>query len=212
MIVSEKVKLFFKPSKVKIILTIVILIYAFYAAFMVSPWGHSPSPIPVLLFMPLIMFIGIFSLILIIPYSYVISCLIVLLFNSIKTKKWLLILVIVVFILLTGIDEPVVNNSINSPDYSCSVDSDCVVKSISKGWCGNPQCVNQDWEYYDSMINSVFALSCAQPLLSCSCVENKCESKDLYKSTDINDCEKLEGYKKEECIRIVSYNINRTNE
>ena len=62
MIVSEKVKLFFKPSKVKIILTIVILIYAFYAAFMVSLWGHSPSPIPVLLFMPLIMFIGIFSL------------------------------------------------------------------------------------------------------------------------------------------------------
>jgi hypothetical protein len=211
MAVPEKIKSFFKPSALKIILTIVILIYAFYAAFMVYPWGHSPSPIPVLLFMPL-MFAGILSLILAIPYSYLISCLIVLLFNSIKTKKWLLVLVIVVFVLLTGIDEPVLNNTINSPDYSCSVDSDCVVKSISKGWCGNPQCVNQDWEYYDSVINSVFALSCRMPLYSCSCVENRCESKDLYKSTDINDCEKLEGYQKEECIRMVSYNINRTNE
>lgn len=211
MAVSEKIKSFFKPNTLKIILSIAILIYAFYATFMVYPWGHRPSPIPVLLFMPL-MFTGILSLILVIPYSYILSCLVVLLFNSIKTKKWLLILVILIFILLTGIDEPVVNNTINRPDYSCSVDSDCVVKSISKGWCGNPQCVNQDWEYYDSMINSVFALSCIRPLYSCSCVENKCESKDLYKSKDIRDCEKLEGYQKEECIRMISYNINRTNE
>lgn len=211
MAIPEKIKSFFKPSTVKIILTIVILIYAFYVAFMVSPWGHSSSPIPVLLFMPL-MFGGILSLILAIPYFYVLSCLIVLLFNSIKTKKWLLILVIIVFILLTGIDEPIVNNTINSPDYSCSVDSDCIVKSISKGWCGNPQCVNQDWEYYDSMINSVFALSCGQPLLSCSCVENKCISENLYESTDLTDCEKLEDYQKDRCIEVVQHNIDRKKE
>lgn len=211
MAIPEKIKSFFKPNTLKIILSIAILIYAFYAIFMVSPWRHSLSPIPVLLFMPLI-FTGILSLILVFPYSYILSCLVVLLFNSIKTKKWLLILVILIFILLTGIDEPFVNNTINTPDYSCSVDSDCVVKSISKGWCGNPQCVNQDWEYYDSAINSVFALSCRMPLYSCSCVENRCESKDLYKSKDIGDCEKLEGYQKKECIRMISYNINRTNE
>jgi hypothetical protein len=210
MAVPEKIKSFFKPSTVKIILTIVILVYAFYTAFMVSPWGHRSSPFPVLLFRPLI-FGGILSLILVIPYSYILSCLIALLFNSIKTKKWLLVLVIVFFILLTGIDEPVVNNTINSPDYSCSVDSDCVVKSISKGWCGNPQCVNQDWEYYDSMINSVFALSCVQPMLSCSCVENKCESKNLYESTDLADCEKLQDYQKDRCIEHIQRNIDRKN-
>lgn len=209
--ISKKIKSFFKPNVLKIILSIVILIYAFYATFIVFPWGHSPSLIPVLLFMPL-MFAGIFPLILVIPYSYVLSCLVVLLFNSIKAKKWILIPVILIFILLTGIDEPVVNNTINAPDYSCSVDSDCVVKSISKGWCGNPQCVNQDWEYYDSMINSVFALSCMPPMLSCSCVENKCESKNLYESTDIADCEKLQDYEKDRCIEYVQLNIDRKNE
>jgi len=211
MAIPEKIKSFLKPNVIKIVLSIVILIYAFDATFMNSLGGHSTSPFPFLIFMPL-MFTGILSLILVIPYSYILSCLVVLLFNSIKTKKWLFVLVLLVFILLTGIDESVVNSTINRPDYSCSVDSDCVVKSISKGWCGNLQCVNQDWKYYDSMINSIFALSCRQPLLSCSCVENKCESKDLYKSTDFKDCEKLAGYQKEECMGIVDYNINRTNE
>ena len=92
------------------------------------------------------MFLGIISLIIVIPYFYVLGCLVELLFNSIKTKKWLLILVIMIFVLLTGIDEPIMNNTINSPDYSCSIDSDCVVESISKGWCCNHQCINQDWK------------------------------------------------------------------
>jgi hypothetical protein len=211
MAIPEKIKSFFKPDAVKIIISIIILIYAFYTSFMVYPWGHSPSPLPLILFLPL-MFTGLFALILIFPYSYIIACAIVSLFNFLKQKRSLLIIVIVIFILLLGIDEPLINNTINRPYYSCSVDSDCVVKSISKGWCGNPQCVNKNWEYYDSMINSVFALSCGPILMSCSCVENKCKSKNLYKSTNLEDCEQLEEYQRERCIRIVSYNINKTKE
>ena len=211
MTIQEKIKSFLKPSTSKIIISIVVLFYAFYAAFLISPRGHSSSPLPWLLFLPL-MFTGFFELILIFPYSYIIACAFVSLFNILKQKRLLLIVAIVIFILLLGVDEPLMNNTINRPDYSCSVDSDCVVKSISKGWCGNPQCVNQNWEYYDSMINSVFALSCIQPMLSCSCAKNKCESKDLYKSTNLEDCEKLQDYQKEQCIRIVSYNINKTQE
>lgn len=207
--IPEKIKSVLKPNAVKIIISIIILIYAFFASFMIYPWRDSSSPLLLLLFLPLYMFTGLFALILIIPYSYLIACVIVSLFNLIKQKRLLLIVVVVIFILLLGIDEPLINNTINRPDYSCSVDSNCVVKSISKGWCGNPQCVNQNWEYYDSMINSVFALSCRPTLMYCSCVENKCESKDLYNSKNIEDCEKLQGYQKEECIRVVSYNINK---
>ena len=48
-------------------------------------------------------------------------------------------------------------------------------------------------------------------MLLCLCVENKCESKNLYKSKNLDDCEKLPDYPKEECIGMISYNINRAN-
>ncbi len=208
MTTREKIKYFLKPSISKVIISVVVLIYAFISVVSV-PWGHSPSPMSLLLFLP-IMFTGFFALILVFPYSYIIACAIVSLLNLIKHKIVLIIAVVVIFVFLFGVDEPLMNNTINRPDYSCSADSDCVIKSISKGWCGNPKCVNQDWKYYDSMINSVFALSCVQTLMSCSCVENKCESKNLRESSNLKDCEKFEGYKNEECLRIVSYNINRT--
>lgn len=211
MTMKEKIKFFLKPTMAKIIITIVILLYAGYTFTMVYPWGHSSSPLPLLLFLPLI-FTEFFALILIFLYSYVIACVIVSLFNFLKQKRLLLIVAILFSIFLLGIDEPIINNTINRPDYSCSVDSDCVVKFISKGLCGNPRCVNRDWEYYDSMINSIFALTCRPPLMSCSCVENKCKSKDLYKSTNLEDCEKLDGYQREYCIDVVSRNINRTKE
>lgn len=209
--VLEKIKSFFKPSTSKIIISTIVIIYAFYVT-LNYPWGHDFSPIPLIIFKPLI-FLGIFSLIFIIPYSYIIACLISLLFQSIKKKKWILILVIVISILLLGIDEPVINNIINKPDYSCSIDSDCVVKFISKGWCGNPRCINQNWKYYDSIINSASALSCIETLLSCSCIKNKCEAKDLSQSTNLKDCENLTFSQKEYCRDVILHNIiNSANE
>ncbi len=219
--VPEKIKSFIKPNVLKIILTSMILTYFLFNVYTFSPWGDSFSPIPFLLLAPLIL-AGNLSFFLVIPYSYFLSGLIVFLIDSLKTKKLLLISVIVVFIVLTGIDEPVVNNTINLPDYSCSIDSDCIAKPVLKeGW--NEKCVNQYWKYYDSMAYRIFAplnmmpiyrltATIKLPLYSCSCVKNKCEGKNLYESTDINDCEKLLGYQKEECIRAVSYNVNRADD
>ena len=59
------------------------------------------------------------------------------------------------------------------------------------------------------MVNSVLALSCLPPMLSCSCVENTCISKNLYESTDIADCEKFEDGQKDTCIDLVQHNIDR---
>lgn len=209
MVIPEKIKSFLKPNKVKIIVALLIVVYALYIQ--VSLWGHSFSPFPRIIIMPLFL-TGVFSLILILPYSYIIACLAVGLFNLLKRKRLLLFFVAVISVFLFGIDEPLINSTVNRPDYSCSLDTDCVVKSVSRGWCGNPQCVNQNWDYYDSMINDVFALSCRSPLISCSCVKNKCESNDLYESTNLEDCQRLQGYLQKECIRVVSQNMNKDTE
>lgn len=207
---KEKIKSFLKPSRSKIIIFILVLLYS-YSFIMVYPWGHNFSPLPWVLFLPLLLN-RFFTLILIFPYSYIIACGIISIFNLIKQKKSLVITGVIILFFLLGIDEPLINDTINRPDYSCSVDSDCVVKSISKTPCGNFQCINRDWEYYNSMINSVFALSCRMSHFSCSCVEGRCESKDFYSSTNLEDCENLEGYRKIYCIDVVSRNINKTKE
>ena len=157
------------------------------------------------------MFAGDLGLILIFPYSYLIACIIVSLFDVLKKKRWLLVFAIIILIFLLGVDEPVINNTINLPDYSCLVDSDCIEKSISEDWCGNSQCLNKNWGHYNSLINNVLGLSCQHSYLSCSCEKNKCKTTDIYKSIDIRDCEKLrEDYQKKQCREIVSHNIVKT--
>lgn len=203
---SGKLKLLFKPNVLKIILTIAILMHSLHFHMGVSLWGHSISPIPKLVYMPYVFF-GFFSLLIVIPYSYLLACILVAIFDSIKERKIILVLAVILFVTLIGLDEPIINKTINKPNYSCTVDSDCSVKIISKGGCGINECVNQDWEYYDSVINNVSAL-CAQVLKTCTCVENRCVSKNLIDSIDLNDCESFEGYMKEECHRIISNNIN----
>jgi|SRR3989344_6183793 len=206
---SKRIKSFFKLNIAKIIISILIIIFFILTLGISDPWKHQISPFPLFLFLPILL-TKLFAFILIFPFSYLLACIIVSLFNHIKKRKFLSLIIILIILFLSGIDEPLINNTVNKPDYVCSTDSDCIVKSISKSYCGNPRCINKDWDYYDSRINSVFALSCRTVLISCSCVENKCNSKDLYKSTNLEDCEKLEGYKKNECIRTVSYNINKT--
>ncbi len=114
-------------------------------------------------------------------------------------------------ILFLGFDEPIINRTINKVDYSCNIDSDCIVKDTIRGWCGNSQCVNQDWDYYPSLVNRAFALSCRPTLITCSCLDNKCESRDLYKSNNIADCENLEERDKDKCIIVVNSNLNKSS-
>ncbi|MBI2134286.1 hypothetical protein HYU11_06440 [Candidatus Woesearchaeota archaeon] len=122
------------------------------------------------------MLTGSFAMILIFPYSYLIGCIIANGVDMIKHKKLLLAITASVFILIAGLDEPLMNNTINKPDYSCITDNDCTEKLIHKVQCGRYQCVNSKWEYYDSMINRAFATSCRNTPYSCSCVENKCQT------------------------------------
>jgi hypothetical protein len=125
------------------------------------------------------------------------------LFNSTNNKKrfWFILLAVLIF--LAGIDEPIVNNTINRPDYSCSADSDCVVKLSSRESCG--QCVNQEWNYYNSMINRVFATPPCHRRY-CSCVQGKCKTIIPRWNSNISDCELLQGSERDECIEIVIRN------
>lgn len=172
-----------------------------------SVWGHSTTPISTIL-SDFLRYLGILKFILIIPFSYLLSCIIIPLFKILRRNKALIIPIIIIVILLLGFDEPVINYTINKPNYSCSVDTDCQVKSISKGWCGNHKCVNSKWEYYDSLINTtVNGLSCLPPMIYCSCIQNMCESISTYGTTKIEDCNKLKEYEKEICIDMLESNI-----
>jgi len=206
---------FFKPTIAKIVLAVLLMIYAYFAVFASYPWGSSPSHLGRLLFYPLLMsgfyptyfsITQIIPLIILLAYTFLISCALVFVFNLVKKWKWAMVLAIVLLLFLTGIDEPIVNNTVNKVDYSCSVDSDCMVKSTIPGWCGGPKCINKDWEYYSSVINSVMSLSCLEPLLACTCVEGQCSGRNLYESTDLSDCKLVDENYRDWCIRVVERN------
>ncbi len=172
---NKKIKEFFKYTTPKIIVFFFIFLYLLFVSFDAAYWGHQLSPIPILLILPLTLTNG-FALILLLPYSYAIACALVAFASFIKERKMLIVPVFLVFFFLMGIDEPIINSTINRPDYSCNMDSDCSLKVISKGECGKWQCVNKNWNYYDSRINSVFALSCGHLEAKCSCVQNRCNT------------------------------------
>jgi hypothetical protein len=170
--VPKQAKKLFEPSALKISLFLLILLYAYYLVFFhrYYPWGHSFSPLPILLFNPVY---SLWSL-LILPYSYLISCLLASIVNPIKKKKRLILPVLVLLLLVLGLDEPAINSTVNRPDYACITDTDCTLKSITKGFCGTPRCVNNGWQYYDSIANSVLALDCLPINITCSCIDNVC--------------------------------------
>jgi hypothetical protein len=214
----KKINSLFKPSIAKIVVSILIVIYCFLTLYFKSSgsmWGISP--LPTILTIPLfftIMLGGVAGIILtiffIIFYSYFLACLIGGLFHLIKKKKVLMIIAILILIFLTGIDEPIVNNTINRPDTSCSVDTDCLNRPFSGRDCSF-KCVNQNWKSYRSVIKNVFAGACISSS-SCSCVNNKCEAKRFKDSKNLDDCNKIHSsQRRNECIKIISSNINRTN-
>lgn len=205
---------FLNPNLIKVILFLLVLLVAFVTVFS-FPGSNSPTPIFGLLFFPITILVNLFQtfgylliLVLILPYSYVLASVIFYFFNLIRKNKPMLIFSFILLFFLLGFDEGLVNATVNLPNYSCNVDSDCSVKSISRGFCGNSQCVNQTWQYYDSRINVMaFATSCRETLLSCSCVQNTCKTKDLYVSKNISDCDVFNGLQKERCIEIITANI-----
>ena len=138
-----------------------------------------------------------------------------------KPNKGKIIIAIVIFsIFLFVFDEPIVNSTINRPDYSCSINSDCIGKIVSYSYKNNPclqdQCVNSNWNYYDSGIKRAFALSCGpSPDKECFCIQNRCENINFF-DVDSEYCENLqepsfEEYCKKEVadarIRAVSLRI-----
>lgn len=205
---KERIKSFFKPNKAKITIFSIVLLYLSFL-YTYSLFGPLSSPFPVLILYPLFL-LGFLGTILFFPYSYAIACAIVALLGIMKKRKILLVVIILVSIFLFGIDEPLVNSTINRPDYSCASATDCVEKYVSKGGCGYIQCVNKKWEYYDSMINSVFATSCLHATLICSCAESRCQTKyiNVYNATSLADCEKLERSLQSICMTSALRNMN----
>jgi len=181
---KRRISTFFKFSLIKLILSVLFI----FCAFFFEPYflgAYSYSPISDLICLPFVLsieFIGLFALILIIPYSYLIACSIIALFNIIKNRKWLLISITLILLLLLGFDEPFVNKIFNKPDFSCNLDTDCALKYINPQeiGCGPHRCANKEWNYYNSIINNVFA-SCRATQYVCSCINNTCVAKDLLK-------------------------------
>ncbi|MCA9385439.1 hypothetical protein KC717_02200 [Candidatus Dojkabacteria bacterium] len=201
-----KLKQFLKPSVLKIVIFLLIIGYTLYILLVKSPWGHFNSPAPAYLLAPFI-FEGKAIFIPLIINSYLVSCFFALVIKLAKRHKWVIILIIFGLIFLTGIDEPVINNTVNKTNYTCSVDSDCVVESTQHGFCGKFECVNEDWRYYNSVANRVLALSCAPQVKHCSCVQSQCVTHDVRESTNLDDCENFTGYQKEQCEKIITDNI-----
>lgn len=207
---QKRIMEFFKPNwwKGGVALAVFYLAVDVFGNFL---WGHHYSLFQVFLFWPFFE-MELYALLFAIPYSYLLSCVIVWGFKKLKGNKLVISVVIVGLVLLFGFDEPIMNNTINRPDYSCSVDTDCKVKNIKKGWCGHQVCLNEDWEYYDSLANSVFALSCLPKPISCTCEQDRCVTNDLRDSTNPEDCENLEPRQKETCLDVVKYNLEQQSD
>ncbi len=125
-------------------------------------------------------------------------------------NRGLFLAILLIFLILFGVDEPIVNSTINKIDYSCSSNSDCEVKhSSGTGVCSYVGfCANKNWNYYESLIGGVYATSCVPSPASCTCVENRCKSFYIYQIKIIEDCENLYMKEKDYCLEAFLYNVS----
>ena len=173
---KENIKSFLKPTVLKAAILIAILIYVYQYISNQSP-GSSYLIYSLLIDYPVKLKITDFLyLFIIFPYGYMIACSISALFGIVKTNKILSVILLITLLFLIGVDEPLINSTVNKPNYSCAVDSDCMPKSISKDICSSNVCLNKNWTYYNSRINSAFATMCISYNITCSCTENKCKT------------------------------------
>ncbi len=192
---------------------------AFFGMIIFSIWllkpafgFHAYSPIGALYWVPLAFlfsldsFFSLFAFVLFFPYIYLTGCLIVWLIGFVRQNLKVGIVLVFALFFLFGLDEPLVNNTVNKPVYSCNMDSDCVSKSVSLGVCGDWRCVNSDWSYYNSQISSVFSSSCVLPRFYCICNQNTCEEVDYTRATDEPICNRAGESQRDNCLRTVEYN------
>ena len=158
-----------------ITLTIIMLPVLFFSV--AAPWFHPTSPVQVWFFEALFVVVGIIPFIgylFLIPISVMLAAGAVFLFDRIRHNRFAVIGVLLLFALLLGFDEPLVNTTINRPTMTCDSDADCVRTQTSFGYCGTYRCANEDWTYYESLIRQVSGLSCVYQPIRCSCSENRC--------------------------------------
>lgn len=102
-------------------------------------------------------------------------------------KRWWFWLVVVIilfyFIIGFGFLNPTLNRVVSGEvDKSCSVDSDCELKSTTCGPCDCGDAVNKEWDKFCLFSNGfrdvqVMCKICPSPGLNFDvrCVENQCE-------------------------------------
>lgn len=200
---KEKLK-FLTPNKTRIIVTLiptVLTLYSFFFAGYIG-WQDVLSYLPYFFIMPL----GLLGMILQILVYYLIAAGLDLLIKNYPKLIVLFILGFGVFIVFFfGYDQPIVNNTINKPNYACNVDADCEFKYTNKDWCGVQECLNKDWEFYDSFAKKAFALSCVPLRQICTCEQYTCVTTDIpFDETDPEYCNQFENDKKAKCLEKIS--------
>lgn len=183
-------KEFFKPTKIKIILFIILLI----VSFLNLVGGVCTASIPAICFYGIgfpfvvnitltgysITNIGIIELIVDIIFWYLISCLMIFAYNKTKKKK-LTIGIISIVIIIIGLlslsatsPQSILENYYNSMiDYSCNVDEDCVIKYAGCNLCY--KCMNKN--SIEGICLRIWDVSCTElkaPPEYCKCVNNYC--------------------------------------
>lgn len=97
--------------------------------------------------------------------------------NFILILRMLLVLVLCFFIF--EVDESLVNNTINMTDKQCVSKSECKVELTKR--LGVFECVNSDWNYYDSIFSKFSTKAFGIIILNsgpiyCTCEENSCKT------------------------------------
>ena len=153
MVFAEKIINWFVPNIKKGILGLILFIYFFFR--FRDPLGYE---IPLLV---------------LIIAAYVLSCVLVTFYTSIKRKVIAVSVIAVLIILLLGVDAMIINNTINKPSLECVVDTDCIAY-IEGGDLCSASCAQKDWEAYSPLVRSVFAAEENCEPIVCACVNSVC--------------------------------------
>jgi hypothetical protein len=101
------------------------------------------------------------------------------------------IVILIIIIFLLGLDEIVINSTINLPKIKCTTSSDCTeYDTVSKG------CFNKNWNPYESVVKRVFGSIILPIGWYCTCDNNKCKTNYLYQGEingSIEDCGRIKN-------------------
>ena len=122
-------------------------------------------------------------------------------------------IVLLLIIFLFGLDEPIVNLTINQPDLKCNVNSDCLGKFTGGESleCSDYVCANEKWQPYKSVIKNVFATSCGYSPKICTCQNNRCKTTYLKGVQDPTICDDINSNEKYGCYSYIAKVRNDTS-